>query len=97
MNEEIVIETYGTGGRMKRMIAIIIIAVILVILFIAVDSRGEAYRAADSVTITGDSMRVLHDKILRHENTLKMYEKMTRRYIFENDSLRMLLKKRGKK
>ena len=82
---------------MKRIIAIIIIAMILVILFISVDSRGAAYRAADSIVVTGDSMRVLHDKILIHENTIKMYEKMTRRYIFENDSLRMLLKKRGKK
>ena len=82
---------------MKAVAISIIIATLLVVLFIAVDSRGEAYRAADSIVVTGDSMRVLHDKILRHENTLKMYEKMTRRYIFENDSLRMLLKKRGKK
>lgn len=78
--------------NMKRIVRIRMKRIVWIVLFfIAVDSRG-----ADSTTVTTESMWGLNDKILVQGNTIRMYEKMTRRVISENDSLRMLLK-RGKR
>lgn len=87
---------------MKTMTSIIIAATILVILFIAFDSRGEPYYPPhthtekyepDSICVPVDSIWRLNDWLSIERNTVRVYEKMTRRLLFECDSLRMLFKR----
>jgi len=77
----------------KTMAAIIIRATLALVFFFAFSVRGELYHAADSITITGDSIRILQDKILVQENTLRTYGKMVRRIQHVNDSLEMIVRK----
>ncbi|MFA7144912.1 MAG: hypothetical protein WC088_06595 [Candidatus Izemoplasmatales bacterium] len=104
MNEEIVIETYGTGGRMKRMVAIIIIAMILVILFIAVDSRGEnnaplngytsIYAEMRDTCVSSTNFLEITGKLETANRTIEMLNKQNGRCRFQRDSLIMVIKMR---
>lgn len=91
---------------MKKMILVILTAMVLVILFIAIDSNGDPYYPPhvhtekyirDSICIPVDSLWRLNDWLMLEKNTTKMYGEMTRRLLFENDSLRMEIKKRDGK